>query len=160
MSGPEIKNQICTRGPRPPYQTALVRFVVVLLYATSRQRVVQQIESTNLERQMYRVGWRGCGEWYRDRWRRAANHDETRPPASSSSTSRTRRRRSASQRARSCYCCCSKTFLPRYLTSPAATKIQPIKTVASRSQRVSLIVIPGCLSGCLSVIPRPTAYHD
>jgi len=33
-------------------------------------------------------------------------------------------------------------------------------TVASRSQRVSLIVIPFCLSGCLSVIPRPTAYHD
>jgi len=30
------------------------------------------------------------------------------------------------------------------------------------SQRVSLIVVPGCLSGCLSVIPRPrpTAYHD
>ena len=28
------------------------------------------------------------------------------------------------------------------------------------SQRVSLKVIPGCLSGCLSVIPRPTAYHD
>ena len=33
-------------------------------------------------------------------------------------------------------------------------------SVASRSQRVSLIVIPFCLSGCLSVIPRPTAYHD
>ena len=33
-------------------------------------------------------------------------------------------------------------------------------TVASRSQRVSLIVIPFCLSVCLSVIPRPTAYHD
>jgi len=28
------------------------------------------------------------------------------------------------------------------------------------SQRVGLIVVPGCLSGCLSVIPRPTAYHD
>ena len=33
-------------------------------------------------------------------------------------------------------------------------------SVASRSQRVSLIVIPFCLSVCLSVIPRPTAYHD
>ena len=36
--------------------------------------------------------------------------------------------------------------------------------IASRSQRVSLIVIPFCLSvclsGCLSVIPWPTAYHD
>jgi len=38
-------------------------------------------------------------------------------------------------------------------------------TVAWRSQRVSLIVTPFCLSvclesGCLSVIPRPAAYHD
>jgi len=37
-------------------------------------------------------------------------------------------------------------------------------TIASRSQRVSLIVIPFCLSvclsGCLLVIPHPTAYHD
>jgi len=33
--------------------------------------------------------------------------------------------------------------------------------VASRLQRVSLIVIHSvCLSGCLSVIPWPTAYHD
>ena len=28
------------------------------------------------------------------------------------------------------------------------------------SQRVGLIVIPGCRDVCLSVIPRPTAYHD
>jgi len=28
------------------------------------------------------------------------------------------------------------------------------------SQRVSLIVIPFCLSVWMSVIPRPTAYHD
>jgi len=29
------------------------------------------------------------------------------------------------------------------------------------SQRVSLIVVPDvCMSVCLSVIPRPTAYHD
>jgi len=33
-------------------------------------------------------------------------------------------------------------------------------SVASRSQRGSLIVIPFCLSVCLSVIPRSTAYHD
>ena len=32
-------------------------------------------------------------------------------------------------------------------------------SVASHLQRVSLILIV-CLSGCLSVIPRPTAYHD
>jgi len=32
--------------------------------------------------------------------------------------------------------------------------------IASLSQRVSLIGIPFCLSGCVSVIPRPTAYHD
>ena len=32
--------------------------------------------------------------------------------------------------------------------------------VTFASQRVSLIVIPFCLSVCLSVIPRPTAYHD
>jgi len=41
------------------------------------------------------------------------------------------------------YCCCCVTFT---------------------LQRVSLIVIPFCLSvclsGCLSVIPRPIAYHD
>jgi len=35
-----------------------------------------------------------------------------------------------------------------------------ICTIASRSQRLSLIVISFCLSGCLSVIPQPTAYHD
>ena len=33
-----------------------------------------------------------------------------------------------------------------------------VYSIASRSQRVSLIVIPFCLSVCLSVIPRPTAY--
>jgi len=32
--------------------------------------------------------------------------------------------------------------------------------VTFASQRVSLIVIPFCLSVCLSVIPRPTTYHD
>jgi len=32
-------------------------------------------------------------------------------------------------------------------------------SVASRLQRVSLIVIPFCLSVCLSVIPWPTVYH-
>jgi len=40
------------------------------------------------------------------------------------------------------------------------TAITASRSQRSAAQRVSLIVIPFCLSGCLSVIPHPTACHD
>ena len=48
--------------------------------------------------------------------------------------------------------------LPKHLRDPFLALL--FFLFASRLQRVCLIVIPFCLSVCLSVIPRPTAYHD